>query len=155
MTHPSWRRGHFGLDGRAMRLLHAMPLLLLALLALGGCNRPRYDTPVEAYRTFHRHAQRGDARAAYASLSQPTQQVLQERARAVAQASDGVVRADAMTFFFANVPPPVDVTEVTLLSEEGDVATVGVVSSAGMSQVRMVREPSGWKVDLTQSLKQP
>jgi hypothetical protein len=150
VTHPSWRAPD--LHGRAMRPL---PVLLLLLLALGGCNRPRYDTPVDAFRTFHRHAQRGDARAAYASLSLPTQQALQERAQAVAQASAGVVRADALTFFFANVPPPADVTEVTLLSEEGDVAMVGVVSSTGMNQVRMVREPSGWKVDLTQSLKQP
>lgn len=143
-----------------MRLLPAMPLLLLALLVLGGCPRPS-DTPVQAFQSFRQHVQgalRGDdqaARKAWASLSQPTQRALEERARAVTQASGGVVKAEAMTFFFANVPPPADVTEVTLLSEEGDVAKVGVVSSTGMNQVRMVREPSGWKVDLTESLKQP
>jgi hypothetical protein len=119
-----------------------MSLLLLLLLGLGGCNRDSYDTPVKAYQTFHRAVQRREPKIAYGSLSKPTQDALQARAQTVA-------------LFFANVPPPADVTEVTLLSEEGDVAQVGVVSSTGKSQVRMVREPSGWKVDLTESLQQP
>ncbi|WNG34511.1 hypothetical protein F0U60_13275 [Archangium minus] len=138
-----------------MRLLPAMPLLLLALLALGGCNRPSYETPVKAYQTFHRAVQRGDEKTAYAVLSQPTQEALKARAQAAADASGGAVKADPVAFFFANVPPPADVTEVSLSSEEGDVAKVTVVSSNGKSQVRMVREPAGWKIDLTQSLQQP
>ncbi|HLM43934.1 MAG TPA: hypothetical protein VK458_08705 [Myxococcaceae bacterium] len=137
-----------------MRLLPAMPLLLV-LLALGGCNRPSYETPVKTYQTFHRAVQYGEYKVAYASLSQPTQEALQARAKTVADASGGTVKADPVAFFFANVPLPADVTEVTLLSEEGDAAKVSVVSSTGKSQVQMVREPSGWKVDLTESLQQP
>jgi hypothetical protein len=132
-----------------------MPLLLLLLMALGGCNRPSYETPVKAYQTFHRAAQRGESKEAWSALSKPTQEALQARAETVAQASGGAVKADPVAFFFANVPPPADVTEVTLLSEDGEVAKVSVVSSTGKSQVRMVREPSGWKVDLTESLQQP
>jgi hypothetical protein len=138
-----------------MRLPVTPLLLLLALPILGGCNRPRFDTPVNAYTSFHRFAQRGELKAAYAALSQPTQRVLEERAQAVSKASGGSVKADPVAFFFANVPPPADVTQVTLSGEEGDVATVSVVSSKGKSEVRMVREPSGWKVDLTESLQQP
>ena len=138
-----------------MRLPPPLSLFLLALLALGGCNRPSYDTPVQAYQSFHRAVQRGEQKAAYSALSQPTQEALQKRAQAVAQASGGTVKAEPQSFFFANVPPPADVTEVTLASEEGDMATISVVSSNGKSQVRMVRESSGWKVDLTQSLQQP
>jgi hypothetical protein len=137
-----------------MRLLPAMPLLVLLLLGT-GCNRPSYDTPVKAYQTFHRSVQRREAKTAYGSLSKATQDALQARAQAVAQASGGAVKADPVALFFANVPPPADVTEVTLLSEEGDVAKVSVVSSTGKSQVQMVHEPSGWKVDLTESLQQP
>jgi hypothetical protein len=132
-----------------------MPLLLLLLLALGACNRPSYETPVKAYQTFHRAAQRGEYKAAWSALSKPTQEALQARAQTVAQSSGGAVRADPVAFFFANVPPPADVTEVSLLKEDGDVAAVSVVSPSGKSQVRMVREPSGWKVDLTESLQQP
>lgn len=132
-----------------------MPLLLPLLMALGGCNRPSYETPVKAYQTFHRAVQQGKSKEAWSSLSTPTQEALQVRAETVAQASGGAVKADPVAFFFANVPPPADVTGVTLLSEEGKVAKVSVVSSTGKSQVRMAREPSGWKVDLTESLQQP
>jgi hypothetical protein len=135
--------------------LPAMSLLLLALLALAGCGRARSDSPESAYRAFHQAVQRQEYKAAYAALSKPTQETLQARAQAAAQASGGSVKADPLAFFFANVPPPADVTEVTLSSEEGDVARVGVVSSSGKSLVRMIREPSGWKVDLTESLQQP
>jgi hypothetical protein len=138
-----------------MRLLPAMPLLLLALLALGGCNRPSFTTPDKAYQSFLEALRRGDEKTAWSVLSQPTQEALKARAESAAKASGGTVKADPVAFFFANVPPPPDVTEVSLLREEGDVAEVGVVSSNVKSQVRMVREPSGWKIDLTKSLQQP
>ncbi len=137
-----------------MRLLPATPLLLV-LLALGGCNRLGPNTPEKSYTDFHTAVQYGEAKNAYALLSQPTQQALQARAKTVADASGGTVKADPVAFFFANVPTPADVTKVSLLSMEGDAARVEVISSTGKSEVRMVREPSGWKVDLTQSLQQP
>jgi hypothetical protein len=137
-----------------MRLLPAMPFLLLALLALGGCDRSSLP-PDKTYQAFLEHVRRGDQKKAWAALSQPTQEALKARAEAAAKASGGAVKADPVAFFFANVPPPADVTEVSLLSEEGAVAEVGVVASNAKSQVRMVREPSGWKIDLTKSLQQP
>ena len=138
-----------------MRRSSALPLLVLALLALGACNRPSYESPVKAYNTFLRAVQRDDEKTAYASLSQATQEALKARAQAVAQASGNVVKPEPAAFFFANVPPPTDVKEVSLASEQGEVASVSVVSSSGKSEVRMTREASGWKVDLTQSLPQP
>ncbi|MCY1081159.1 hypothetical protein [Archangium lansingense] len=138
-----------------MRLLPAMSLLLLALLALGGCDRPSSLPPDKAYLVFLEHMRRQDEKKAYAFLSQPTQEALKSRAEAAAKASGGAVKADPVAFFFANVPLPPDVTGVSVLNEEGDVAVVVVDSSNVKSQVRMVREPSGWKIDLTQSLQQP
>ncbi|RKH57919.1 hypothetical protein [Corallococcus llansteffanensis] len=134
-----------------MRPLATTTWLLFALLALGGCNRLQPDSPVGAYQTFHRHVQRGELPKAYAGLSQPTQQVLKARAQQVSDASGGMVKPEPLALFFANVPAPPDVQEVTLLRQEGDEATV-VVRSAGRSgEVRMVREPSGWKVDFSAS----
>ncbi|MET0405099.1 MAG: hypothetical protein ABW123_21975 [Cystobacter sp.] len=138
-----------------MRPPFVISLLLLAMPTLVGCNRPSYETPVRAYQTFVRAVQRGDDKTAYASLSQATQEALQVRAQGVAQASSGTVKADAAAFFFANVVPPPDVTEVSLAAETGDTAQVNVVFSNDRKQVRMVRETSGWKIDLTQSLQQP
>jgi hypothetical protein len=40
-----------------------------------------------------------------------------------------------------------------LVSEEGDVAKVRVVSSEKSREVRMVREASEWKIDLSDTLK--
>jgi hypothetical protein len=134
--------------------LPAKPLLLLTvLLALGGCNRVRFDTPVNAYTSFLGLVQTREYPKAYAALSQATRDALTARAEAVAKASGGSVKPEPLELFFANVVPPSDVTGVTLLREEGDVATVRVLSSGQPSEVRMVREASGWKVDLSASLQ--
>lgn len=135
-----------------MRLPVTMPwLLALVLLGLGGCNRQ--DTPQGAYRAFHDSVRKGEQRAAWAVLSKSTQDTLAERARAVGEASGGTEKPEPQDLFFANVPPPPDVTEVSLVREEGDKATVLVRSPGSTHEVRMVREPSGWKVDLSASLQ--
>lgn len=137
-----------------MRLLATPPLVLaLALSLLAGCNRPRFDTPADAYRSFHRHAQRGELTQAYEALSTPTREALAARAKTVAQASGGSVKEDPVALFFSNVSRPADVAEVTLVGEQGDVATLSVLSSGARRTVRMVREPSGWRVDLSEALK--
>ena len=130
-------------------------LWLLAVATLGGCNRPSNKTPVGAYETFLRAVQRGDDKTAYDTLSQPTQEALKARAQTAASASSGTVKADPAAFFFANAVAPTDVPEVNLASETDDTAQVNVVFSNEKKQVRMVREMSGWKIDLTQSLQQP
>ena len=137
-----------------MRLL-ATPLIVLALAVTlpAGCNRPRFDTPTDAYRSFHRHAQKGELAQAYEALSTPTREALAARAKAVAAASGGSVKNDPVALFFSNVSRPADVSEVTLASEQGDAATLSVLSSGERRTVRMVRESSGWRVDLSQALK--
>ncbi|MBN1207173.1 MAG: hypothetical protein JXB05_19975 [Myxococcaceae bacterium] len=130
----------------------AMPILVLALLALGGCGR-RFDTPQNAYTSFHQLLQRGEFKKAYAALSQTTQEALAARAQALKEASGGTMKSEPYELLFANYTPPADVTEVTLVREEGDVATVRVLSSGQTREVRLVREASGWKIDLSDSLK--
>jgi hypothetical protein len=134
-----------------MRPLATTTWLLFALLALGGCNRLQPDSPVGAYQAFHRHVQRGELPKAYAGLSAPAQQALKQKAQRVSEASGGMVKPEPLALFFANVPVPPDVEEVTLLRQEGDAATVAVRSAGRSSEVRMVKEPSGWKVDISAS----
>lgn len=134
-----------------MRPSVTMPWLVLVLLALGGCDRA--GTPQDAYRHFHQQVRKGELRNAWSVLSQPTQAKLTERARKVGEASGGTEQPEPLALFFANVPPPPDVTEVSLVRQEGDEATVLVRSPGGNHEVRMVREPSGWKVDLSASLQ--
>ncbi|QSQ23846.1 hypothetical protein JY651_02350 [Pyxidicoccus parkwayensis] len=137
-----------------MRLTVTMPwlvALVLLGLGLGGCNRQ--DSPQGAYRAFYDSVRKGERKDAWAVLSKATQDALTERAKAVGEASGSAEKPEPLDFFFANVPPPPDVTEVSLVREEGDTATVLVRSAGSNHEVRMVREPSGWKVDLTASLQ--
>jgi hypothetical protein len=129
-----------------------MPLLVLALLALGGCRSPQ-QSPEEAYKAFHAKVQQQQYKEAYAALSQSTKEAIDARVQKLKEASGGTLKADAYEVFFANSVPPPDVTEAKVVSEEAGVATVRVVSSDKSREVRMVREPSGWKIDLSESLK--
>jgi hypothetical protein len=130
----------------------ATSFLVLALLALGACNKSQ-PAPGEVYKSFHAKVQQQQYKEAFAMLSLPTQRAIDERVQKLKEASGGTLKSEAFEVFFANSVPPPDVTEVTVLREEGDVATVRVVSSDKSREVRMVREPSGWKIDLSDSLK--
>ncbi|MDC0709796.1 DUF4878 domain-containing protein [Stigmatella sp. ncwal1] len=127
-----------------------MPLLVLTLLALTGCGR---STPVAAYENFHAQVQKRDYKRAYAALTQATRDGVAQRAEVVSKASGGAVKAEPYELFFSNSALPPDVTEVTLLREEGDKATVRVLFSGQTREVRLVREASEWKIDLSDSIK--
>lgn len=133
--------------------LSPLPLLVLALLALGGCGKAQFSTPKDAYTAFHAHVKRGDYKAAYAALSQGTKAALTARSQELKDTSGGKVDLEPYELLFMNSAPPADVTDNTLVREEGDVATLRVVSSGQAREVRLVREASGWKVDLSDSLK--
>jgi hypothetical protein len=128
-----------------------MPLLLLSLLALCACRGT--DTPVKAYMTFHEQMKKGSYKEAYAALSQGTRDALTARTQALKEASGGSVKATPEELLFTNSPTPSDVTDVTLAREEGDVATVRMLSAGQVQEVRLVREASGWKIDLSEFLK--
>jgi hypothetical protein len=130
----------------------ATSFLVLALLALGACNKSQ-QTPDEVYKSFHAKVQQQQYKEAFSMLSLPTQRAIDERVQKMKEASGGNLKSEAFEVFFANSVPPPDVTEVTVSPGEGDVATVRVVSSEKSREVRMVREPSGWKIDLSDSLK--
>jgi hypothetical protein len=134
--------------------LFALPILVLALLALGGC-RIRSDTPRDAYMAFHEDLRKQKLKEAYAALSQKTRDELSARTQALKEASGGTMKTEPHELLFANYTPPgdVDVADVTLVREEGNEATVRVLSSGQTREVRLVREASGWKIDLSESLK--
>ncbi|MDY7228445.1 hypothetical protein [Hyalangium rubrum] len=132
--------------------LSAMLLLVCALLGFVGCRGT--DSPVAAYTAFHTHVRKQDYKKAYAALSQPTRDVIDAQAQKLKEASGGSLKAEPYELFFVNSATPADVTEVTVVREEGDAATVRVLSSGQAREVRMVREASGWKIDLSDSLKQ-
>jgi hypothetical protein len=134
----------------------ATSVLTLLVLGLAGCNRPRFDNPVDAYVSFARAIQKGELQLAWEALSTETRAVFEQRAKAVSDASGGAVRADPIALVFSPAPPaPMKHPRVS--REEGEGVVILEIEGEQPDEpalIRMVREPSGWKLDLRDSLKQ-
>ena len=132
----------------------ALILLLLAGALLPACNKKNYATPVEAYLTFHEDARRSSP-ATFQALSTPTRQVLEARAKETAQASGGLLPENpaALLFMNAAVIPSVTRDQVQLVRADELQALLRVGGANGPREVRMIKEPAGWRVDLTDSLR--
>jgi hypothetical protein len=129
------------------------PAIALALLGgalWGGCSKR--DDPVTAYNALATSVEKGEYPKAYEALSAPTKQVLEARARQLSTDSDGGVRDDpAALFISANGQSPAP-EEVRLVRSDGGRAVLSVRSPKGEREVVMVKEASGWKLDLTDAL---
>lgn len=131
--------------------LFATLLLVWALVGFVGCRGS--TTPDAAYKAFHKDVQQQEYKKAYNALSEASRAAIDAQAQKLKEASGGSLKAEPYELFFVNSAPPADVTEVTVVREEGDVATVRVLSSGQAREVRLVREASGWKIDLSDSFK--
>jgi len=123
-------------------------LVILAVLSLAACEKSRGGSPVDAYVSFSRAVQRGDAKAAYALLSSRTQEKLAARTKEISAASGGAIKDDAAALAFSGAPRPDPLNEVKLISQAGDQATLEVQAGGGTERLTMLKEKSGWKVDL-------
>lgn len=123
------------------------PIAVVALL-LAACNRPRWDTPVDAYLSFARAVQKGEFDVAYGGLSEATRGAMAARAKEISQASGGAVRDDPVALFFVEAARAPQVTEVKLAKLEGTAAVVSASADGQSQQVRMVREQGGWHLDV-------
>ena len=140
----------FGAISAAM-LRCAVPLLFLTFVAaLGGCNRPNWDTPQSAYQSIVRAIVKQDARTAWKGLSKQSQDALDARAKALSEAAGGALSEKGIGYFLGGgfTVPPLKTLEV--LSQEGNEARLAVVGHDGARQeVRMVREENAWRLDVT------
>ncbi len=125
----------------------------LLVLGAAACSKPRWDSPVDAYHSFSRAVQKGDHQAAYARLSAETQQLLKARAQQLSQASGGAIKDDPAALVFSTPERAPPLTEVTLGSQDGDRAILNASSGNLSAQIRMVREPGGWKVELSDAIR--
>ena len=122
--------------------------MILAALSLAACDKARGGSPADAYMSFSRAAQRGDAKAAYALLSSRTQQKLAARTKEISAASGTAIKDDPAALAFSGAPRPDPVNEVKVLNQAGDRATLEVQAGGRTERLTMLNEKSGWKVDL-------
>ena len=126
--------------------------LFLAWISAVDCRPTQEDNPVASYNTFVEALRKGDLNGAYRQLSTPTRQAVEKRAAAIAAASGGSLKPEPANLIFGGggrVPP---LTELTLVTQNGGSATVRASAGSFARNIPMVRENSGWKVDLTQWL---
>ncbi len=135
--------------------MRAAAVVVLLLLSASACKRQRPDDPVTAYELFAKRIQRDDVKGAFQGLSTPTQELLTERAKAMAKASAGSLSDHPVDYLFLRTVRAAQVTSVKLVKEDDATATLSVESGGQVQTVHMVKEASGWRVDLTEQLKNP
>jgi len=123
------------------------------VLGAAECGKGRTSNPVEGYTSFSRAVQKGDYKAAYASLSAETQRLLEERTHQISQAAGGAIKDDPAALTISAPAHPEPLIEVKLVSEEGGRAILSASSAGASEQIQMVREQAGWKVDLSEIIR--
>jgi Domain of unknown function (DUF4878) len=123
-------------------------LIAVVVLVSTGCQRQRWDTPVEAFRAFQLSLKKGDAKSAWDGLSRDSRGRIEARLKAVAAASGGVVPEEAAAMALATGLRGDPIAEVTLKESSGDTAVVVVKVKDVEREQKMVREDGKWRLDL-------
>jgi hypothetical protein len=133
------------------------------LLLTASCVK-QHDDPVAAYGSFSTALKRHEYDAAYKALSTPTQKAIEDRVKVVAEAAcppgekaDAgarcAVKADAPAIFFASGVKVQELGKMTVLERNDASAVIEVAEDGGSYRQKMVKEASGWRVDLTEALQ--
>lgn len=123
------------------------------VLALGGCAQ-RAD-PVQVTESFHRALARGDGEAAMRHLSEETRAELERRAQKASEVAGRPVSAAEMIVGgdTSRYPAPWSdeakrPAKATLLESDGREARVEVTAAGETRELKLVREPAGWRIVL-------
>lgn len=129
------------------------PLLAVTALLL-ACNRPSWSTPEVAYASIARAAQKGEQQVAWGGLSEASRKELERRSKSLAAASGGALQDDPRALFFGSAAPATPIEEIKPVRQDERVAILAVRTTGGASrEVRMVKEEGGWKLDVSETLK--
>ena len=127
--------------------------VVLLLVMAAGCRREApTNSPEAAYRGFIEALQKGNTRKAWASLSAPTRHKVEERSKAIAEASKGVVRDEPELLLFQGTRPG-PLGEVTQVKVDDTSALLQVASAGGPREVKLVKDSGKWLIDLSDTLE--
>jgi len=141
--------------GEAAPAVGVALLLATCWISAVECRPAQEHNPVAAYNTFVEALRKGDLNGAYRQLSTPTREAVEKRAAEIAAASGGALKPEPANLIFGGGGRAQPLTELTLISQNGGSATVRASAGSFARNIPMVRESSGWKVDLTPWLDSP
>ncbi len=125
--------------------------VVLLVFVAAGCRREAPNSPEAAYRGFIEALQKGNTRKAWASLSPETRRKVEERSKAISEASKGVVRDEPELLLFQGTRPG-PLGEVTQVKTDDSSAVLRVASTSGSREVKLVKDSGKWLVDLSDSI---
>ena len=128
-------------------------VLLLLLLGLAGCRSDRTDTPDDAYRLFASALKHSDVNTAWDSLSVETRTLLEQKSKAISEASKGAIKDEPKMLTFVSGVKIQPITDVKVLKTEGAICLLEVTDATGKREQKMVKVDNRWYVDLIDSLK--
>jgi hypothetical protein len=132
----------------------SVSLVVVAILMVAGCNRPTWSTPEGAYASFARAVKKGEYKLAWGALSETSRTMLEERSKELAAASGGALEDDPQALFFGSVEQPPAARKIEVERQEGIVAMLAVTPEEGPAKkLRMLKEAGGWKLDVSDALK--
>jgi hypothetical protein len=127
----------------------ALAAMALAIAVAGRSCRVTQPGPEMAVRDLLHAANTGDRDTVFALLAPVTQQRLEaeaKRATDLVGATQRYAAKDLISIGASEgVAPP---TDITVLEERGDRATVQIVSPSGRSLLQLVRIAGRWRVDI-------
>lgn len=129
----------------------ALAWMVLGGLLSVGCKKPPADHPVDAYLAFARVADK-KPKAGYDALSKKTRELLEARAKMLADASGGSIANDPAEIFFSRPGKAPPVGDVKVLEQTAEAAKLSVTADGKTQEVKMVREDSRWRVDLSDAV---
>lgn len=129
----------------------AFAALFLGGVILVGCNKPPADHPVDAYLAFARVADK-NPKAGYDALSKKTRELLDAKAKMLSDASGGSIQNEPAAIFFSRPGNAAPLGDVKLLEQTAEAARISVTADGKTREVKMVREDSRWRVDLSDAV---
>lgn len=127
----------------------ALAAMALAIAVAGRSCRVTQPGPEMAVRDLLHAANTGDRDTVFALLAPATQQRLEaeaKRATDLVGATQRYAAKDLISIGASEgVAPP---TDITVLEERGDRATVQIVSPSGRSLLQLVRIAGRWRIDI-------
>jgi hypothetical protein len=127
---------------------------LLVAPALAGCHAQQ--SPDDTFRAFTLAVISHQIDAAWELISKDSQEAMtQATAAAVARAPKGSIPSDPKSFLFGeDVQLARPVRDIKVLDQNDKLAHLEIATDDGKHNVTLVRENGGWKLDLTEGLKQ-